>query len=118
MLLTPEEEVRQKLLDYLIFEQNISKNLITVETGLRYNKLNKRTDILIYSRLGQPWMLVECKAAGVKIASDTLRQISIYNTTIKAPYLLIANGQKMFLFRKKENAETYEQISTFPEYPA
>src|SRR4051812_45776443 len=67
VVLTPEEWVRQNFLQYLIREKNFPSSLIAVEAGLKYNQLQKRTDVLVYDKTGSPFLLVECKASSVKI---------------------------------------------------
>jgi hypothetical protein len=59
ILLTPEEIVRQNFLDYLIQEKKYSKNLIKLESAIKYNALDKRSDILVYDSDGLPFLLVE-----------------------------------------------------------
>lgn len=46
IVLTPEEWVRQNFIHYLIEEHNYSKALIKIESGLKYNKRLKRSDIV------------------------------------------------------------------------
>jgi len=90
--LTPEEWVRQHLIHYLIAEKNYPSMLISVETPLRYAHVNKRSDVLVNDRNGQPLMLAECKAPEVAITQKVFEQIAIYNHTIQAPCLLATNG--------------------------
>jgi hypothetical protein len=92
LVLTPEEWVRQHFIHYLISTLSYPKSLMKVEGGLTYNQLNKRSDILIFDRQGQPWMLVECKSPDQKINESVLRQASTYNATLKAKYITITNG--------------------------
>ena len=90
--LTPEEWVRQHLIHYLIVEKNYSASLISVETPLKYARLNKRSDVLVNDRNGQPLMLAECKAPEVPVTQKVFEQIAIYNLTIQAPCLMVTNG--------------------------
>ena len=69
--LTPEEWVRQNFIQYLIEEKKYPVSLIAVETGLKYNRLKKRSDISVYDRKGAVWMIIECKAPEVKISQET-----------------------------------------------
>src|SRR5690606_27113443 len=62
VVLTPEEWVRQHFVHYMIGHLRYPRALINVETGLAYNQLRKRSDIVLYDRTGKPWMIVECKA--------------------------------------------------------
>lgn len=97
--LNPEEWVRQNLLHYLVTDKKYPLGLISVESGLQYNRIKKRTDILIYDRQGKPWMLIECKAPSVKLSNDTFLQAATYNTLEKAPFLAISNGLNHYCCR-------------------
>ena len=91
--LTPEEWVRQHFVHYLITEANCARGLIQVEQAANYNRLQKRADILVFDRAGQPWMLVECKAPYVKIGQEVFNQAAVYNKSKRAPYLVVTNGK-------------------------
>jgi len=90
--LSPEEWVRQHFVHYLIGEMKYPRSLITVEEGLSYNQRLKRSDIVIFSRKGTPWMIIECKAPSVLLSEHTLFQASVYNVTLRAEYITITNG--------------------------
>ncbi len=113
-LLTPEEWVRQHFLHLLINQYNYPKSLIKVETGLRYNKLLKRSDIIIYDREGKPFLLVECKSADQKINQAAFDQASVYNMTIKAQYIALTNGLKTFCCKISQETKKYEFIPDLP----
>ena len=65
--LTPEEWVRQNFVQYLLQEKKYPVSLIALEKEIRLGELKKRFDILIYDLNHQPWMMVECKAADIKL---------------------------------------------------
>lgn len=92
LVLTPEEWVRQHFINYLLTELNYPKALIKIEGGLTFNRLSKRSDIVVFNREGQPWMIVECKAPTQKLSQRTVHQASVYNHTLKAKYLAVTNG--------------------------
>ncbi len=92
IVLTPEEWVRQHLVNYLINHKGYPKSLIKVESGLKYNRLQKRSDVLVYDRMGNPFLLVECKSSKVKINKEAIYQGAAYNKIIGAQYLLVTNG--------------------------
>lgn len=92
ILLNPEEWVRQQFIRWLIEEYQYPKNLMQVEKGHNYQSRQKRTDLVIYNRLGMPFMLVECKAMNITISEKTLEQAAIYNKTLQAQYVTITNG--------------------------
>lgn len=92
IVLTPEEWVRQHFINYLISDRGYPRSLIRVEGGLVYNELRKRSDIVIYNRQGQPWMVVECKSPELALSAAVLGQASAYNSTLKAKYIGVTNG--------------------------
>ena len=114
VVLTPEEWVRQHVIGYLINQLGYPKSLIRVEYSLVYNKLSKRSDVVVFNRSGQPWMVVECKAPEIKLDDQTARQISVYNQTLNASYLVVTNGLVMYCF----NTQQLElPVCEMPEYP-
>lgn len=98
LLITPEEWVRQHLLHWLMNEHAYPRTLIKIEGGLRYNKLAKRSDLIVYDHSGQPFLLVECKAPHIPLSEAVFAQAARYNAIIKARYLLISNGLEHFVF--------------------
>lgn len=114
LVLTPEEKVRQTFLHFLISGLGFSPGLIRTELGTQYHALNKRTDILVFDKTGQPYMLVECKAAGVKISAGVIEQASRYNLTLKAPYLCITNGKNTYCFRIDFESGSTTQLAAIP----
>ena len=58
LVLTPEEWVRQHVVRFLVEEKGFPSNLIAIEMGLKLNGLQKRADILVYSKQGKPILLV------------------------------------------------------------
>lgn len=116
LVLTPEEWVRQHFVHYLIVEMKYPKALIKLEGGLTYNTLAKRSDIVVFDRKGKPWMVVECKAPEQTMNEATLRQASMYNKKLLAPYLTISNGLKTFFFEINFQTGNTIQLSTPPAY--
>lgn len=92
LVLTPEEWVRQHFIHYLLTTLQYPKALIKVEGGLSFNRLQKRSDIVVFDRKGSPWMVIECKAPDQKLSQQTLHQASVYNHTLQAKYLVVTNG--------------------------
>ena len=95
-VLTPEEWVRQHFIHYLNNEKNYPMGLMGVEKMVKYNALKTRADIILYTTEGKAKMIVECKAANVKITQDTFNQIAKYNFKLKVKYLVVTNGMQHF----------------------
>ena len=116
LLLTPEEWVRQHLIQYLIKEKKYPKTLFSLEGGLKLNSLQKRTDILIFNLKGEKLLLVECKAPSVKITQSTFDQIARYNIIHKVPLLIVSNGLQHYFCKINFQEGNYEFIENLPEY--
>lgn len=119
LLLTPEEWVRQHIIQYLLDHHNYSKGLISIETGMKYNRLLKRTDVLVHDQQGKPYLLIECKSFDVSLNNKAVEQAAVYNKKIKAPYILITNGLHhycCYLNNKNSRYEKYEHIPPAPKY--
>jgi hypothetical protein len=117
ILLTPEEWVRQHFLHLLIQHYQYPKALIKVESGLRYNKMLKRSDIILYDRTGNPFILIECKSADQKISQAGFEQAAMYNTTIKAQYLVLTNGLRTFCCQIDHINKKFDFIPDLPPLP-
>lgn len=114
LVLTPEEKVRQGFIHYLISQLGYSRNHFRTEMSLKYNTLNMRSDILVFDRSNQPYLLVECKAENVPLTKEVLEQASRYNTTIQAPYLCVTNGIKTYCFSVDFEKGQTKQLKAVP----
>jgi len=92
VVLTPEEWVRQHVVNYITSHLNYPRALVRIEGGLSYNQLAKRSDIVVYDRGGAPWMVVECKAPTLKLSAQVIHQAAAYNHTLRAKYVVVSNG--------------------------
>lgn len=111
--LTPEEWVRQNLLQYFIQTKQYPAAYIGVEKEIKLGELKKRFDLLLYNREHQPWMLVECKAMDVELTENVLEQLIRYHLTIPVPYLVISNGVYTYAWSKNES-----RLISLTELPA
>ena len=116
VVLTPEEWVRQHFLHYLIEEKKYPISLIAVEKKLTINNLTKRTDILIFNTLGNPEIIVECKAPKVPISQHTFDQIARYNLKLNAAILVVTNGLDHYYCTLDSENETYQFLKEIPLY--
>lgn len=115
LVLTPEEWVRQHFINLLITHYGYSKSLLRLEGGLSYNKLQKRTDIVVFDNEGNPFLLVECKAADVPINKSVIEQASRYNLMMRCPFLVVTNGINTFCFKIDFGNGTTEQLKDLPK---
>ena len=118
VVLTPEEWVRQNFVMFLIKERGYPESLISFETGLKLNRLQKRTDVLIYNRKGEKVAIIECKASDVKLTTKTFDQILRYNAVLKVPYLMVTNGLTHFCFKIWPVGSKPEFLNFIPDFEA
>lgn len=90
--LTPEENVRQHFVEYLIKERAFPAGLMNNEIAIVQNGIKRRCDTVVFDRTGEPLMIVEYKAPHVKITQEVFNQIYRYNLVLKVKYLVVTNG--------------------------
>ena len=116
--LTPEEEVRQKVLYLLVEHLGVPPGLLAVEYSIKVNGLDKRCDAVVFGRDGEPLMIVECKAPSVKLTQDTLEQALRYHSVLHPKFLMLYNGNDCFCFKIEDgklnaldHLPTYQELS-------
>ena len=90
--LTPEENVRQHCVEYLIKERKFPAGLMNNEIGIVQNNIRRRCDTVVFDRYGNPLVIVEYKSPSVKITQEVFNQIYRYNLVLHAKYLVVTNG--------------------------
>jgi hypothetical protein len=113
VLLTPEEWVRQNLLQYLVQTLHYPSSLIAVEKEIKLGELSKRFDIVVYKN-EQAWMIIECKEAKVALNEKTMEQILQYQQVLTAQYLFISNGHETM--GAKIESGKLQALQNFPDY--
>ena len=116
IFLTPEEWVRQHVIQFLLQEKKYPKSLLNVEKTLKINGLTKRYDILIYQPNGSIFLLVECKSPQIKISQNTFDQIARYNLTLKAQFLMVTNGLNHYFCKMDFENEKYIFLNELPTF--
>ncbi len=116
IVLTPEEWVRQHFIHHLITDHKYPKSLFKIETGLTFNALQKRSDIVVCDREAKPWMLVECKSPTIKLSQKAFNQIAVYNMSVGAKFLAVTNGMVHFCCEAPKMGETAQFLNTFPVF--
>jgi len=116
VVLTPEEWVRQHFIHFLIQQLHYPKSLISIERGANYNKLQKRTDLCVYNNMGKPHLLVECKAAHISITQEVVKQVSVYNQSLQAPFVVITNGLQHYCWQVSFETRSYTPLQKIPTF--
>ena len=116
ILLTPEEWVRQHVVQFLLQDKKYPKSYINVEKLIKINNLSKRYDGVVFQPNGEIFLLIECKAPEVPISQQTFDQIARYNLVMKAKYLMVTNGLNHYFCQMDFENEKYVFLKELPEY--
>lgn len=118
---TPEEEVRQKTIEFLTTHLGVPLNRLRVEEAMAHVKKGARgrADIVVYrdDEKNKPLMVIECKASEVDISCDEVReQAERYRDILSADYIMLVNGCKLVIY-KYQNGKNFElvEISSYKE---
>lgn len=112
--LTPEEWVRQNLLQYLMQTKQYPGSMMAIEKGLSVNGVNKRFDIVVYQQ-EEPWLLIECKEPDQALNASVAQQMLSYKSVLPSvKYLCISNGNDTLLW--KINHGNIEELNAFPDW--
>lgn len=113
--LTPEEWVRQHFVKYLIEGRNYPAGLTAVEFPVIVNHLHQRADIVVFNRLAEPIMIVECKAPSVAITRQVFDQALRYNITLGVQYVVVTNGLTHIVAHLTTDG-SYSLLQEVPDY--
>jgi len=116
ILLTPEEWVRQHVVQFLLQDKKYPKSYINVEKLIKINDLSKRYDGVVFQPNGEIFLLIECKAPEVPISQQTFDQIARYNLVLKAKYLMVTNGLNHYFCQMDFENEKYVFLRELPEF--
>jgi len=119
---TPEELVRQRLIQKMIGLLGYPKGLLSVEKPLKdlthlagVAVSERRIDLLCYAKLEAllyPLLLIECKA--VPLTEQGIDQLMGYNHHVGAPFIAAANAEEV-RFAYREGAD-YRFCSFLPPF--
>ena len=101
--LTPEERVRQWFIGVLSMGLKVPEHMMMSEVSLKVGEKPYRADIVVYGRDGKPLMVVECKRNDVTLDQSVVDQALRYNTSLGVRYITITNGEKTFIFQRKDD---------------
>lgn len=97
--LTPEEHVRQWLIDLLIDHYMVDASRIATEFGVKIEGRMLRVDVVVFEpRTTSPLVVVECKAPKVVIDRTTFDQAAVYNSTLRARFIIATNGLALHIY--------------------
>ena len=112
--LTPEEWVRQNMLQYLLQVKKYPATLLAIEKEIQLGELRKRCDIVVYKE-AQPWMIIECKEMKEALNEKVLQQVLRYNISLKVSFVVITNGTYCYGFTG--TGANFSELENLPSYP-
>jgi len=121
ILKTPEEEIRQKTLYYLMNCLNVPAENIKVEESLSHfdKSLKDRMDIFVFcyeKGIPRNLLIVECKEPNVSVFGDPVQQILRYNSVLPSRYLLITNGNDSLIFANDPAEDSPVACAKLPDF--
>jgi len=114
VILTPEEFVRQHLIRYLHEELGYPYSRMQVEKALQFAQRSGRIDLAVFDRNGKPFILAECKRAGISLNQSVIDQAARYNLKYRVPWMLISNGHDTRCFQIDFNRKQSFERSNLP----
>ncbi len=102
---TPEEQVRQRVLHWLMHDKGWTKDRLRLEKNYRWvgdaNRRRGRPDIELLGADGAVLVVVECKRAEVHLSEQVDHQAKDYANKARADWIWTTNGDSHgFLMRK------------------
>jgi hypothetical protein len=121
ILITPEEIVRQKTINFLITEMNVPADMIEVEVPMSYfiKGARGRADIIVYGAVENelcPVLIIECKAKGIPLTDKVFNQVYNYDNQIYANVVMVTNGEELFIEVYDEDNKRYYPTTKIPDY--
>ena len=113
---TPEENVRQHFVNYLVNVKGYPATHLMNEVCLKLNGMSRRCDTVAYGRNLEPKAIVEYKAPDVNITKQVFAQISRYNMVLKVDYLILSNGIKHYCLKTDYRDGTCSFLNDIPSY--
>ena len=113
--LTPEEYVRQTMMEHVIMSTGINRALVANEQVVEINGMKKRCDSVVYNSHLQPIVIFEFKAPTVPLTQKVMDQIFAYNRELPVPILVASNGLQHICISRKEDGISLFPFSELPE---
>ena len=122
---TPEEQVRQAVIIFLVHELGYPAGCMQVEVELSAGASHRRRiDLAVMTPAGETWLLIECKRPGTPLSADTLAQVWRYALHRSPHYVAVTNGKQLAVFPfatsappTAGDAPPSTHLDTFPPYP-
>jgi hypothetical protein len=124
---TPEEQVRQRWLKWMIHGLQYPKELLVVEKELKElphlfgrNVPERRLDILCYGKGIHPsfplYPLVTIECKDERLTDEAIDQVIGYNHYVKAYFVAVVNFDEVRLGFFNKNEKEYQFYSVLPSF--
>ena len=113
--LTPEEWVRQHVIQFLIREKKAPTSWLNAEKQFSLAGLSKRFDVLLFRADGTVQLIVECKAPHIPIDQKVFDQIARYNQKFNATYMMVTNGIEHYFCPFDHHNKKYVFLPALPD---
>lgn len=121
--ITPEETVRQQVIQWLLHECEVPADMIRVEEHLSHYGIDtrRRADIIVDAISTEdhqihPLVVIECKAPGTLLGMKTSDQMVDYSDKLGCYYMVMTNGAETFCYHYDEKTGDYQQVAGLPPY--
>jgi hypothetical protein len=121
ILQTPEEEIRQGFVQYLINEKDVPTDMIGIEVPMSYfdPKAKGRADIIVYAVKDDkrvPILVVECKSSNTILIDDVFDQVYDYEDILYSNTIAVTNGNELYVETWNESSSSYHPLKELPDY--
>lgn len=118
LLLTPEEWVRQCLVEWLQQEKNVPKAYISIERKIALADRFRRIDLLVYGPDYTPRLLIECKSPGVPNLEAAAQQLLAYKSVLPCRFVMVSNGHHNLAWQIAEGRVwELDNLPSFEDWP-
>jgi hypothetical protein len=114
--LTPEEWVRQHLINYLVNHLGYPKGLIAIEKEIKIHGLRRRPDVVVFDRNASAVLVAECKAPEVTVSQQVFDQAARYNLVLDCKVFVLTNGLQTYCCMPKRTSGEYQFLEHIPDY--
>ncbi|MDR2087230.1 MAG: type I restriction enzyme HsdR N-terminal domain-containing protein [Dysgonamonadaceae bacterium] len=114
--LTPEEQVRQYFVSFLIEYKQYPEGLLSNEVSIELGNVKRRCDTVLYDKFLQPQMIIEYKSPEIPLTQQVFDQISRYNMSLQVPWLMISNGLQHYCCFIDREKKSYSFLKDIPQY--
>ena len=117
VFLTPEEDVRQRMILYLLQEMKVPAERIVVErtlSGFGVTGSKKRIDIGILQKSGRLEMVVECKAYGIRYSEAPFQQAIDYVRALNVKIYIVTDGDYCECYCYDDKKDQFVKMDWIP----